>query len=129
VAAAPSDHDEIRRVLARYCQLCDDGEFDEFALLFTDSATFTVMGTTHDGRGQIEAFMRAAQPPESRGKHLISQPVIEIDGDTARVTTDYAFVGRVGSSLAITSSGRYVDRFERVDGQWAIAAREIVFLP
>jgi uncharacterized protein (TIGR02246 family) len=123
-----TDHDDLRALLVRYCHLCDDGEFGAFAALFDDDATFTVMGETYEGRGPIQSFMTAAQPPEARGKHMISQPLISVDGDTATAATDYAFVGRGPHGFAITSSGRYVDRFVRRDGQWLFAAREIVFV-
>jgi 3-phenylpropionate/cinnamic acid dioxygenase small subunit len=123
------DHEAIRNLLVDYCQLCDDGRFDEWGQLFTDDATFTVMGTTHTGRGDVQAFITAAQPPEARGRHLISQPRLTIDGDSAEARTDYAFVGRTDRGrLAVTSSGRYLDRFVRDGGRWRFASREIVFL-
>lgn len=126
--AAVSDHDQIRSTLARYCQHCDDGRFDAFADLFTDDATFTVMGTTQTGRQQIATWMAEVQPPEARGKHVISEPFIELDGDSARAATDYLFVGRTHDGLAVTSTGRYLDELRRGPGGWQIAAREIVFL-
>ena len=127
-STAPSHEEQIRSVLARYCQHCDDGDFSSFATLFAESATFTVMGTTYEGREAIQAFMTTAQPVEARGKHLISQPVIDVVDDVAHVATDYAFVAREGRSLAITSTGRYVDRFEHGDDGWQIASRVIEFL-
>jgi uncharacterized protein (TIGR02246 family) len=129
---AASTTDQIREVLARYCQFCDDGRFDEFAQLFTESAQFAVMGTVHEGRDAIVAFMSAAQPPERRGKHMTSNTVIELDvsGAAATVFTDYVFVGRrKDGSFALTSVGRYHDRMRRdADGRWRISRREIVFL-
>jgi 3-phenylpropionate/cinnamic acid dioxygenase small subunit len=122
------DHEAIRNLLVDYCQLCDDGRFDEWGQLFTDDATFTVMGTTHTGRGDVQAFITAAQPPEARGRHLISQPRLNIDGDSADARTDYAFVGRTDRGLAVTSSGRYLDHLVRDGGRWRFASREIVFL-
>lgn len=124
-------HDEIRSLLASYCQLCDDGRFDEFQALFTDDAEFSVLGRTHRGPDAIRAFMERAQGPEQRGKHLISEPLIRLDGDAtgAACTTDYAFVAHADGVLAITSTGRYVDRVVRVDGTtWRFASRRIVFL-
>lgn len=128
-----NDHEQIRRLLAGYCHACDDGDFDRFTDLFTEDATFTVMGNTHRGRVAIRAFMEAAQPPERRGKHIISEPAIELDGDgaSARCRTDYAFVARGsdGQSLTVISAGRYVDRLQRgSDRRWRLAERRIVFL-
>jgi uncharacterized protein (TIGR02246 family) len=128
----PSPHEAIRALLAAYCRLCDDGRFDEFAQLFTDDAEFSVMGSTHTGRDAISTWMAAAQPPERRGKHLISEPGITLVDDThATCRTDYAFVGHGSGErqLVVTSTGRYVDRLRRDDdGQWRFAARRIVFL-
>jgi len=123
-------HEAIRRLIALYCQLCDDGRFEEWAELFTEDATFTVMGGTHTGRPALREFMLAAQPPEARGKHATFEPVIEVSGDQARAWTDYLFVGRVGDGgrLGVTSVGRYHDHLRREHGTWRIAAREIVFM-
>jgi uncharacterized protein (TIGR02246 family) len=124
------DEAAIRLVLARYCQHCDDGRFDEWAQCFTEDATFTVMGTTHEGRTALQAFIEAAQPPERRGKHFLGQSVVDITGDRAGGVTDYVFVARLADGgYGITSAGRYHDTFARAaDGTWQIASREIRFL-
>lgn len=127
-----TDEECIRRTLAQYSQLCDDGRFDDFALLFTDDAVFRVLGTDYAGRGAIRGFMTAAQPAEARGRHVTTNSVIVVDGDHARAWTDYVFVARVASGgFAITNIGRYHDLLVRdaSDGtRWRFARREIVFM-
>jgi 3-phenylpropionate/cinnamic acid dioxygenase small subunit len=123
-----TEHDRIRRVLARYCHYCDEGRFDLWSDLFTEGATFTVLGRTYEGRDNLRGFIADAQPPERRGRHVISEPVIELDGDGARAWTDYVFVGRVGETFGITSVGRYHDRLVREGDDWRIASREIIFM-
>ena len=123
--------DAIRTTLARYCQLCDDGRFDEFAELFTDDAVFHVLGTDHVGRAAIAAFMTAAQPPEARGRHVTSNSVIAVDGARATAVTDYLFVARADHGFAITNVGRYHDQLalDPADAdRWRFTRREIVFL-
>lgn len=122
--------DGVRRTLAEYCQLCDDGRFDEWAELFTADARFAVMGRVHVGRDAVKAFIEAGQPPERRGKHLCANPVIEIDegGRRARAVTDYVFIGRVDGAFAITSVGRYHDTLVEEGGRWRFETREIVFM-
>lgn len=63
------------------------------------------------------------------GAHLSHQhcqfnSTIDLDGATAHAETYYMFVGlnREGTPLAM-SGGRYIDRLEKRDGRWAIAAR------
>ena len=57
-------------------------------------------------------------------QHCLFNHTCEIDGDVAHTETYYMFVGmnREGPPLAM-SGGRYVDRFERREGVWAIAHR------
>ncbi len=125
-----NDHEELRTLLALYCQCCDDGRFDAFAELFTEDAEFVVLGKVHAGREAIKGFMEAAQPPERRGKHVTSNPVLTVEPGGARAEgrTDYIFVAPAGEGFVIQSVGRYHDQFVRQDGRWRFARREIVFL-
>jgi uncharacterized protein (TIGR02246 family) len=126
VALDPVAESAIRRTFARYCHSCDEGDWDRFAQLFEPDATFSVMGRTHEGRDAIRAFMEVAQGPDARGKHVLAQSDIDVDGDDATAVTDYVFITK---AKAITSAGRYHDRLRRSDdGEWRIASREIRFL-
>lgn len=60
-------------------------------------------------------------------QHCLLNHSCELDGDVAHVETYYLFAGmnRRGQPLSL-SGGRYVDRFERRGGDWAIAARVCV---
>lgn len=57
-------------------------------------------------------------------QHCLLNHSCELAGEVAHVETYYLFAGmnRHGPPLAL-SGGRYVDRFEKRDGKWAIAAR------
>lgn len=57
-------------------------------------------------------------------QHCLFNHTCELAGDVAHTETYYLFAGmnRVGEPLVV-SGGRYVDRFERRDGRWAIADR------
>jgi hypothetical protein len=128
-----ADQDLIARTLALYCQFCDDGRFDEWGELFVEDARFTVLGQTHQGRANIQAWIEKAQPPEQRGKHFLGQSVVDIDagGDTASGVTDYSFISRTPEGgYAITSAGRYHDILARssTDDRWRFVSREIRFL-
>jgi 3-phenylpropionate/cinnamic acid dioxygenase small subunit len=122
--------EDIRRTLALYCQLCDDGRFDEWGELFTADAEFSVLGDTHVGRPAVQAFIEAAQPPELRGKHVCANSLIEIDehGTTATALTDYIFIGRSPEGLTVTSAGRYHDTLVREGERWLFRTREIAFM-
>jgi hypothetical protein len=57
-------------------------------------------------------------------QHCILNYTCELAGDVAHTETYYLFAGmnRRGSALTM-SGGRYLDRFEKRAGRWAIAAR------
>lgn len=118
----------VARTLARYCQLCDDGDFEPWAELFEIHAVMTVLGTEHHGRDAIRAFIESAQGPSARGKHFLGQSVIDVDEELGLATavTDYVFVDK---AYAITSAGRYHDTLRRgPDGEWRFTSREVRFL-
>jgi ketosteroid isomerase-like protein len=57
-------------------------------------------------------------------QHAILNYTCELDGDVAHTEAYFMFIGlnRQGTPLA-WSGGRYLDRFERREGRWAIAVR------
>jgi len=59
-------------------------------------------------------------------QHIISNQTIELDGDTAHCETYYLFWGENRQGPPQISFGRYVDRFEKREGKWAIAYRVCV---
>ena len=119
-----NDESAIRRLLADYCHLLDDGRFDEWIALFDEDVVFVVMGNRLRGRDDVRSFIEPTQQEDARGRHMLGEPVIEVDGDTARVATDYVFASRANTIL---STGRYLDVMRRAPDRWCFASREIVF--
>ncbi len=57
--------------------------------------------------------------------HTICNHTCEIDGDTAHSETYFIFASENVHGTPVTiAGGRYVDRFERREGRWAIAVRK-----
>lgn len=58
-------------------------------------------------------------------QHIVTNHVCELDGDIAHSETYYMFAGMTvaGNQLSL-SGGRYIDRLEKRDGEWKIAARK-----
>lgn len=54
--------------------------------------------------------------------HMIGNHTCEIDGDTAHAET-YVITATMPTKI---NGGRYIDRLERREGRWAIAARKVV---
>jgi 3-phenylpropionate/cinnamic acid dioxygenase small subunit len=120
-----TDEEAVRRTIAGYAHLCDDGRFDEWATLYTEDAHFHVMGRTYEGREAIKRFIEKGQPPERRGKHICFNSVIDVAGDRAGAVTDYIFIDQ---AKTIVSAGRYHDVLVRQPDRWRFAERRIVFM-
>jgi SnoaL-like domain len=129
--AAWQDEAAIRRVLASYCRALD--RMDKPAAY----AVWHPGGTAlyHDiyegsGRGFVDWVWEAHGAME-RHSHQIAQSLIELEGDRARCET-YVTVAlwlrpdADGRQQEIVGRGRYLDRFSRRDGRWAIDHREHV---
>ena len=58
-------------------------------------------------------------------QHCLFNHTVDIDGDVAHAETYYLFLGinREGPPVS-WGAGRYIDRLERREGRWAIAARK-----
>jgi hypothetical protein len=54
------------------------------------------------------------------GRHLCTNAVFQVDGDTASGLSDFLFVGLDADAPQV---GRYADSYRREDGRWRIAAR------
>jgi ketosteroid isomerase-like protein len=114
----------IRRTLAEYCQMIDDGDFTALAGCFAPDAQLIAFGRTRDGRADVTALLAKVMTPEARGKHLIGNVIVRLaDGQQADVASDFAFIGRDGS----VQTGRYIDGFVAAGDRWLIARHEIVF--
>jgi hypothetical protein len=78
--------------------------------------------------GTVDAFLDWSldfQSKYARHQHYVSNHTADLDGDTAHAETYYLFVGteRDPDAPLAAFGGRYVDRFERRQGRWAIAVR------
>jgi len=126
----PAVEDElgIRRTLAAYCVLVDDGDFAAVAELFAPDGSFAYRGEVASGRDAVLRWFEENHPPEQRGKHVCVNPLIDIDGTRAKVVSDFVFLRFIDGTLTTKFVGRYVDAFVRVDGHWRIERRDIAVL-
>jgi SnoaL-like domain len=117
--ATAEDLRQILAVLAEYGATLDEQRWSDHRELWTEAAELFVFGRTHRGRDAIEKFMRRAV----LGKHITAVPRVEIEGDHARSAADFVFYR--APDLAPFSAGVYHDEWERSDGRWRLARREI----
>ena len=134
-----NDLDAIRRVMALYAQLLDDGRFDEWGQLFAEDAEWISLpgiyrppGTDPQpwsarGREQIvktvSEFTKGLRTAESRGMHFGGHPIIDIQGDKANAWWDFIIAHITPGGLDVTATGRYYARFEKQEGRWRFSQR------
>ncbi|HXY93602.1 MAG TPA: nuclear transport factor 2 family protein, partial [Acidimicrobiia bacterium] len=115
-----------------YAERIDAGEFAEAAAMF-EHATYRVDHADrphvsgYQGAAEVQAFFagtRLHADGTPRTKHVITNVIIELDGERAR-SRCYATVLQQTEELPLQpiASGRYLDRFERVGGEWRFADR------
>ena len=121
-----SDEEQIRRLLARFVQLRDDKRFEEWVELFTEHGSFSYGSVELDGRAAIRAHVAQLLATDA-GKHLCINSLIEVDGDRATVSSDFAKLDPEPgtSAFVIGTAGRYLDDLVRTSAGWRIARRRV----
>lgn len=121
------DKQEITEVLLRYCRGVDRCDEALIRSAFFDDAV-----DDHGGFKMLApemARMVVTDNPKTMdfSVHRITNHLIEIDNDVAISEAVVSSVLRMkGESITQFSGSRYLDRFERREGEWRIAFRLIV---
>ena len=126
------DEHAIKTVIYQYCRGIDRKDFDLVRSCYHPDAI-----DDHGAQftGGVDAFIEYVQREGTRFRqtmHLIANLLIEIDGDVAWSEAYAIAFHRVKPTSKkgerdFNVGFRYVDRFERRDGKWAIAKRTCVF--
>lgn len=126
------DRQAIHDVIVRYCRGVDRNDPDLVLAAFHDDAIdnhFGVVLPFRDAIGTLKAA-RGGAPSKTTSMHSIGNVLIDLDGDIARCETYVTVVVRIPQDVGAidwTHAGRYVDRFERRNGEWRIAYRTVVY--
>ena len=122
----------IANELYRYAELVDAGRFDEVGELM-EHCTFRYGDDTGgpSGAQAIAAMYRDTvvtyDDGTPRTTHITANPIIEIDGDTARVRSVYIVLQQTPDSpMQAIISGRYHDSLRCIDGRWRFVERRFL---
>jgi 3-phenylpropionate/cinnamic acid dioxygenase small subunit len=121
----------IRKLLYRYCELMDAGEFAELAALFADAVMVDEAGNAvAEGRTGVQALYERGTrlyDGSPRTRHLTSNSIIDVDPATGTASARSVYVVfQATDNLALQPiiSGRYRDRFAQAeDGTWHFVER------
>lgn len=118
------DRNEIEERLRCYCRGLDRGDQELARSAYHADALDDHQAYIGPADGLVAWADELHRAVLDGHQHYITNISIDFDGDTAHVETYYLLVGRLrGSFETYLDGGRYLDRFERRDGRWAIAAR------
>lgn len=126
------DHYEIRKTLAAYCHACDRADEAAMAGVYAGADSFDDHGHVKASGPEYARIMTGLILERTESiSHILGQSLIKVNGDTAGAETCFlAFMRIPGQSGAPPRMnqlvGRFVDRLERIDGEWKIRHRTCV---
>ena len=123
---------ELTEALYRYCRSMDRMDNALGFTVFHEDAEVDY-GTMFQGTGH--GFVENVYHQHAAmlcHQHQLGNVLIEVDGDRAAsesyVSVTFRLNGPDGSLLGMYAHGRYLDRWEKRNGRWAISQRRYVHL-
>jgi hypothetical protein len=128
------DRQAIHDVIVRYCRGVDRSDPDLVLSAFHDDAIDNHFGPVlpfREAIGTLKTARAGGPPSKTTSMHNLCNVLIELDGDIARCESYVIVIVRIpqaaGGAIDWMHAGRYVDRFERRNGDWRIAYRTVVY--
>jgi uncharacterized protein (TIGR02246 family) len=103
----------IQQLVARYALAVDTDDADAFLASFTEDGRFSSAFANAAGREELRAMRGRGIP--GRTRHIITNLIIEGDGDTASVR---AYLLSTRPVLQDSTVGTYENDLVKVDGRW-----------
>ena len=126
-----SDDEAVRALVIAYAERLDRGDLDGVAALFDDAVVRTTRGTELTGAAAVRRLFEPVVRYDDgtpRTQHVLSNVEVRVDADTGTATSRCTFTvvqARPAGRLEPILTGRYEDRFARVDGRWRYVERVI----
>lgn len=119
------DRQAIQDCLVRYCRGMDRLDRELLLSAYHPDAIDDHGMFVGGPEAFADFFLAFHDENQTATQHIITNHHCELEGDTAHCETYwlYAAMNRQGPPLSLCG-GRYVDRMERREGRWAIAARK-----
>ncbi|MFK0088705.1 nuclear transport factor 2 family protein [Pseudomonas sp. NPDC090755] len=125
----------ISNLLYRYAEKMDGGDLAGAAALFRHARIKVPGSENHlDETGILRVWQQRLKIypcGTPRTRHVISNPIIEIDAASGRATVRSCYTvlqAPPGRALQPIATGRYHDEFERIDQQWRFCFRDYSLL-
>ena len=120
-----TDTEAITRLLYRYAELMDAGDFDGVAELLGRGSFMGVAGAARIAKlfaSTTRRFEDHGNTPRTR--HLVLNPIVDVDGDTASARSTFCVMQQTETvALQPIVVGRYADAFARDTDGWYFTER------
>ena len=121
-----ADELEILELAARYNHAIDHREGEAWADVFTDDGQLITDGTVRAaGREGLLGHIRRAQASGQKVRHWICNPLIDGDGDSARLRMYVLAYVFTDGNITPTIMGEYDDDLVRENGRWKFRTRRV----
>jgi 3-phenylpropionate/cinnamic acid dioxygenase small subunit len=135
-----ADFIAICELVQRTAMLLDDEKFDEWLKLFDAESSYELSAYSTELRLWMTWQLSDRQALEimlsnvdehvrdpARRRHVISMPVVEVDVDQGRVTSNFSlFRTTPEGQSSLYMVGFYDDRIVRRSGTWLYAAHKVI---
>jgi hypothetical protein len=117
------DIESIRQLKARYCEICDDNHNTaEIVNIFTADGIWEGAGIGRaQGHEEIQALFQSFQKSISFSQHMVQNPIIEVNGETA--SARWYFFGMFTyytKAQKRWQAARYHEDYQKINGEWKI---------
>jgi hypothetical protein len=130
-----TESETVERLLRRYTELIDAGDFDAIGVLFADGRIATEDGSVvATGASEVSALYETTTLRHGDGtprtRHLTTNIVVDVEprGDAATAESDFVVVQRVDADdpMVVVAAGHYVDQLARTSTGWHFVERRMV---
>jgi hypothetical protein len=118
----------IRNLIGLAAHLADEGEPDDYRVLYTPDATWSFGGSTQHGVEEIVAATRQRRAegvsgPGTGTRHLVVPLHVTVNGDTATAVSYFLFLADTTGTPVVRVFGVYTDELVRTPEGWRIRSR------
>lgn len=131
MAERTADVVQIEQLLYRYARAIDAKDWKALGDVFTADARihYAVERGAELGARELQAWLGQAMRIFKVTQHVVTNPLVELHGDTARctsyLTATHLQVRHDGALVRTTEGSRYSDALVRGPDGWRISARKL----
>lgn len=120
------DLEEIRQLFTDYGHHLDAGNVEAYSQLFARDGEVLLgpLGRAKGPAAICELMTKVRARTTTRSFHLVTNPIIHLDGDRARTEVLWTVIKPdAAGALQVAMFGRHLDELVREDGRWKFLKR------